>query len=399
MSTSTPSDGRPERPDGPPAVSDEQWAQLVEQAGAGAADAPKEPSARARMVTARLRALDEDAARARGGARTWGRKPAQPEPWQPEGWRTGPAWQQLNGRPRKRRRIAGTLGFVAVLGVLVIAMRPSLVTDHLPGGNPTVDTLPLPAETAPPTDAPPGGPGPGLRPTLAEPFRGSPALRWAEGADGIEIPEAKAAGGMSEEQVGEALRATRRLLVASNLDPATLRAEKPSEALKLLEPKQDNGREKLVRSLAEPGEEDDPLLMFTRFAPDEARQAGNVVKVRGHMTFEGGRPGSVEVHADYTFVYPVVKPGGDEVARTIVRRRLTTVLYDPARYRVTPGKLALLRFDSRFGNTACEVYDGLLHPRFDSDPSARHTAGELVDPYERRTWPDQEEGCPTLSRT
>ncbi|MFE7748257.1 hypothetical protein [Streptomyces sp. NPDC057428] len=396
MSTSTPPGEHSERPDEGPAVSDEQWAELVAQAGT--ADAPKEPSARARMVAARLRARDEDAERARGGARSWGRKPAQAEPWQPEGWRTGPAWQELNGRSQKRRRLAGTLGFVAVLGVLVIAMRPSLVTDHLPGANPFVDTLPLPAETAPPTAAPPGGPGPGRRPTLREPFRGSPALRWADGAEGIEIPEAKAAGGMSKEQVGDALRATRRLLVVANLDPSTLRGEKPADALKLLDPQQEDGRELLERSLAEPGEKDDPLMMFTRFDPDEARQAGDVVKVRGRMTFEGGRPGSVEVHSDYTFVYPVVKPGGDEVARTIVRRRLTTVLYDPERFLAAPGKLALLRYESRIGNTECDVYDGLLHPRFDSDLSVRETPGDVVDPYDRRGWPDQE-GCSTVSRT
>ena len=152
MSTSTPG-GSPDHGDATGPVSDEQWAELVRRAEEGGADAPKEPSARARTVTARLRALDEEAARGRGR----GRKGRPAEQWQPEGWRTGPAWREMNGRARKRRRVAGVLGMALVLGALVVAMRPSLLTDHLPGGGHAVDVAPLPAETAPPTAAPPVG--------------------------------------------------------------------------------------------------------------------------------------------------------------------------------------------------------------------------------------------------
>ncbi|MFJ8883032.1 hypothetical protein ACIRJR_06445 [Streptomyces sp. NPDC102402] len=398
MSTSTPPEEQPDR-DGPvPPVSDEQWTELVRRAEAGDAGAPKEPSARARMVTARLRALDEEAARAQGAGRRWGRKPRQVEPWQPDGWRTGPEWQRMNGRPRKRRRLAGTLGFVAVVGILVIAMRPSLLTGRLPGGDDAAGTTPLSAESAPPTAAPPHGTA-GDRPTPEEPFLGSPAIRWADGAAGIEVPEAKAVGGISEDQVAYALRTTRQLLVDANLDASTLRGENPREALALLDPLQEDGREHLALALAEPDEKRDPVAFFSRFAPSEARQLGDVVKVRGRTTFEAGRPGSVEVHADYTFVYPVVKAGNeDEVARTIVRRRVTTVLYDPRNYEVTPGKLSLLRYESRAGNSACEVYDGFLHPAFDSDAQGREPGGDLVDPYDRSTWPSQED-CSTVSRS
>lgn len=370
MSTSTPG-GSPDHGDGTEPVSDEQWAELVRRAEEGGADAPKEPSARARMVTARLRTLDEEAA----SGRRRGRKGKPAEPWQPEGWRTGP--QAGNDRSRKRRRLAAVLGFIVVVAALVVAMRPSLLTDRLPGGD--------------------DGPGQD-RPTPAQPFLGSPALGWADGAAGIELPEAEAVGGMSEDEVEQALRATRQLIIAANLDPATLRGEQPDKALELLDPLQKGERERLERSLAEPSEEQDPLMLFSRFDPDETRLAGDVVKTRGQTTFEAGDPGSVEVHADYTFVYPLVRPGDDEVARTIVRRRLTTVLHDPERFEATRGKLSILTSEQNFGNTACETNDGFLHPSFPSDTPAPGPAGDEVDPYDRGEF--QPDGaCGTLTRT
>ncbi|MEU0302719.1 hypothetical protein ABZ252_25120 [Streptomyces sp. NPDC006175] len=391
-----PSEDSPDRAGDSESPTDEQWAEFVRQSETGAAGAPKEPSARARMVTERLRALDEDTARARGGGRSWGGKSKPAEPWQPEGWRTGPAWQERDGRARKRRRLLGGLGMAVVVAALVVAVRPSLLTDHLPGGGDPASAGPLPAETAPPTAAPADGPV-GDRPTRAQPFRGSPAVRWADGAKGIEIPEAKAAGGMSRSEVEQALRATRQLLVAANLDPATLRGEKPDEALNLLDPLQKGERERLERSLTEPGEDQDPLMLFSRFDPAEARLVGDVVKTRGRMTFEAGPAGSVEVHADYTFVYPLVKPGGDEVARTIVRRKLTTALHDPERFVATRGKLSVVSSEQNFGNTSCEVNDGFLHPTFPSD-SASPPRGDDVDPYDRSEW--QPNGsCGTVTRT
>ncbi|MFE9728388.1 hypothetical protein ACFYQ5_33630 [Streptomyces sp. NPDC005794] len=398
MSTNgTPSEDRPERPGDAGSPTDEEWAEFVRQAESGTAGAPKEPSARARMVTDRLRALDEEAARARGGRRRWGRTSGPAEPWQPDGWRTRPVGQGRDGRRQKRRRLAAILGTAAVVGALVVAMRPSLLTDHLPGGDTAVDAAPLPAETALPTGAPAAGPGPD-EPTRDEPFRGSPALRWADGPEGIELPEAEAVGGMDKDQVEHALRTTRQFLVEANLDPATLRGERPDRALELLDPLQADVLEDARRALSEPTQEQDPLMTFTRFDPDEARLLGDVVKTRGRMTFEAGKAGSVEVHADYTFVYPLLRTGGDEVARTIVRRRLTTVLHDPERFVATSGKLSVLNSGQNFGNTSCEVNDGFLHPSFPSDSPDPDPAGPDVDPYDRSEW--QPDGsCGTVTRT
>ncbi|MFD5296984.1 hypothetical protein ACFWJU_17430 [Streptomyces mutabilis] len=373
----------PDRPDDDPApsLSDEQLESFLREAAeGGGAAAPKEPSARARMVARRLREEDEAARRAQDG-RKRGRQ--GPSPAGPPGWRTGPATQLGNGGSR-RRRVGAVVGVLVLALLAVVAVRPSLVTDLFPGGEDGSDG-PLAAESAQPTGAP-ADPARSGRATREHPFRGSPAEQWAEGADAIEVPEAKALSGMSEKDVAFALRRTKDLLVAANLDPAVLRGEWPREALAVLDPKQPELLPKLRRSLREPDEDHDPLRMFTRFDPDEVRLAGDVVKVRGRMELSAGEKGVVKVDADYTFVYPLVRAQGDDgqVARTIVRRVLTLTLNDPARWNVTEGRLLVEKYFSEHGNTACGVDDGYLHPGFGDDAAGGDPAtGPLTDPYDR----------------
>ncbi|MCZ7458594.1 hypothetical protein [Streptomyces sp. WMMC940] len=374
MGTSTP-EGRPG--DGS-SVSDEEWAEFLRTAGEGGRDAPVEPSARARMVTGRLRA-EESAA---GRAPRWGR------------------------RSRKRRWPAPLLVGAAALALAVVAVRPELVVDRLPGagGGSGTDAAPLAAETARPTAAPSEELFPDT-PTLKEPFRGSPAVAWADGAAGIEVPEARAVGGMSREQVALALRSTKELLVASNLDPATLRGEHPAKALRLLDPLQKDGHGLMEKGLRAPREDQDPLWLLSRFDPAEARVVGDAVKTRGRLTFaKGDRDGSVEVKADYTFVYPLVKAkaGADEVARTIVRRELTVALYDPAGTVTTPGRLVVVAWKSTTGNTDCaRDGDGYFHPQFRADQApGPEGSGPAVDPYDRSKDLDAlPQECGTVTRT
>ena len=382
-----------EDPAGGSPISDAEWEKFVRDAEseAHASAAPKEPSARARMVTERLRREE-----ARGA--------------QPEGWRTGPARREMDGRAGRRRRLWGFLGVTVAIAVAVVAVRPSLLPgDPFGTGTPfgtgeqdAVAESPLAAETAAPI-APPASTDPEV-PTLDRPFAGSPALRWADGAAGVVLPEARAIGSLSKGQVELALRQTRKLLVDANLAPATLRGERPATALGLIEPQQTELIDLLNTSLRKPDKDHDPLLMFSRFDPDEVRSAGDVVKTRGRMTFEAGEQASVVVHADYTFVYPLVRAekGSTEVARTIVRRVLDIELTDPAKYRVIPGKIAVVRYDQEIGNSACDVYDGYLHPQFDSDaPTGTQPTGPGVDPYDRSDTPDPDraEGCGTVTRT
>lgn len=387
-----------------PSVSDEEWAEFVRRAEEEPGQGPKEPSARARMVTERLRQEDAERAAAAGRGK-WFRRKAQPERNEPPGWRTGPAWQEMQGR-RGRGRLKPALAVVLIAGLALVVLRPSLLIDRVTGkaDQDAKSRQPLAAESVRPT-APPTGQYPD-RPTLKEPFRGSPAVQWAEGEAAIELPEAKAVGGLTAEQVAEGLKRTKQLLVLSNLDPATLGGGRPDAAVKLLEPRQESVYGMLVKGLDAPGKDQDPVWMFTRFNPAEVRLAGSVVKTRGRMTFEAGqRPGEVLVKADYTFVYPLVraKAGSDEVARTVVRRQLTVALDDPQRYAVTAGTLAVLDYPNDIGNSACGVHDGFLHPSFPSDarPAGEAPSGPPTDPYDRSKdiSRQDDEGCGTVSRT
>ncbi|MEV7278621.1 hypothetical protein [Streptomyces sp. NPDC093111] len=374
-----------------PSVSDEEWASFVEGAREQGLGTPEQEKL--------LR-------KARPPKREKPPKPPKPPKTQkrskreePAGWRTGPAWQEMNGTARRRGRAKAALGITLVAALALVAVRPQLLTEHLPEGVTSAlpsswtdrpeDTTPLAAETARPTAAPDAVDP--HRPTLKEPFRGSPALRWADGAAGIELPPAKAVGGLSRAQVTAALQRTRSYLIETNLDTGTLRGERPAAAIALVEPRQKELHGWFEDALRKPTEKLDPLFWFTRFGP-EVRPVGQVVKTRGHLTFAAGdRPGMVVIKADYSFVYPLVKsrPGADEVARTIVRRTLEMGVYQPGRWQVTPGALTLIDTTYDVANSSCTIDDGFLHPQFDEDAPdpGRGPTGEAVDPYDRSVAP------------
>ncbi|MCQ9131420.1 hypothetical protein [Streptomyces hilarionis] len=380
--------GSPEGDGG--SLSDEEWARFVQDSARGIPDsAPKEPSARARMVTERLRQQE-----ARGEL--------------PTGWRSGPSAQETRRRATRRRRLWAVVGLPVAAALAVVAMRPSLLPgDPFGGRDAEAAVPPLPAETAAPTAAP--GAVDARTPTLERPFAGSPALRWADGAAGIVVPEAAPVGTLSKAQVEKALRQSRQLLIDANLDPATLRGARPRAALAAIDPRQKDLLTLLNTALSKPDEAHDPLSMFSRFDPRRLRLVGEVVKTRGRMTFTAGEHASVVVHADYTFVYPVTRVGGDapaEVARTIVRRALDLEFSDPRRYAVTPGTITVVRYDRDVGNTACDVHDGFLHPSFPTagatdEPTGAAPSGPTSDPYDRsRDLSDRrDEPCGVTSRT
>ncbi|MFG2375950.1 hypothetical protein ACGFY9_31320 [Streptomyces sp. NPDC048504] len=388
------SDKPAEEPSSIPEIPDDVWEQFARDTERDIrASAPKEPSARAREVTERLKKDDSRAKRKGKGKRQ-----------EPEGWRTGPAWQEMNGRARRRRRAWAVLGVPLAIAVAVVAMKPSLIPGDPFGGKADSDpaaVAPLAPETAAPTAAP-SAVDPET-PTLDRPFAGSPALNWADGAVGIVLPKAKAVGVFSKDRVQLALKQAEMFLVDANLDPKTIAGARPAAALAVLDPKQPDMLTRLNTSLSTPAKAHDPLLMFSRFDPKQVRLVGDVVKTRGRITFKKGEHSGVEIHADYTFVYPVVRTDGStEVTRTIVRRVLDLQLLDPARYQVTAGRLSVLNYDADFGNTACQVYDGYFHPDFPSaEPTGAAPTGPTTDPYDRSKalGAGEDETCGTVSRT
>lgn len=357
----------------PAAVPDDVWDKFLQDNEREIrTTAPKEPSARARRVTARLR---EQEARNQ----------------LPPAWRTGPAWQEMNGGARRRRRRRAVFGVILATAVVVVALKPSLLpgdpfgTSGSGSGTGTAASA-LPPETAAPTAAP-GEVAPGT-PTLDRPFAGSPAEQWADGEAGIVLPRATAVASFSKAQVKKALEQTKTLLVAGSLDPNTLEGSRPKAVFDVIDPRQKDVLTLLDEALLKPDKDHDPVTMFSRFDPGAIRLAGSVVKTRGRMTFKAGANGSLTVHTDYTFVYPVVRPddSAGEVTRTVVRRVLDTNLQDPARYLVTPGKIDITNYRYDASNSTCGVFDGYLHPAFTTAaPGATGTqpAGPTSDPYDR----------------
>ncbi|MFC8441177.1 hypothetical protein ACFUJT_23800 [Streptomyces griseoincarnatus] len=397
------------------------WEQFLRDSEAGVpASAPKEPSARARMVTERLRALDEAHAAAAGRkGRRFGRsRPVAPA--RPEGWRTGPAWREMDGRASRRRTVWNVVGVLTAAALAVVAVNPSAALSWLPGGlggggadasgasasrvdasgveASGVEASPLAPETARPTGAP--GEAEGI-PTRERPFTGSPAARWEAGADAIRLPRAKAVNGVPAARIEEALRGTKEFLAAANLDPAVLKGGEPVKALALVDPLEADYLADLRAAVRRPTEDNDPVSAFTRFDPEKVDLVGHV-RVRGRMTVapDTAAEGRALITADYTFVYGVARVGGDETTRVIVRRVLQVDAADPSRYQGTEGRLWIRDLASEIGNDDCREGDGLINPFFFSDLlSASPQAGGTRDPYDRSTSVSREDECGVVSRT
>ncbi|MFI8926484.1 hypothetical protein ACIG3E_02205 [Streptomyces sp. NPDC053474] len=119
----------PREPDDEAPIPDEVWARFAQDSEREIrASAPKEPSARARMVAERLRKLDAEAARqqAKGtvGRKRRKRKEAAAEPWRPDDWRSAPVGPRRggagSGRWRQVRSVVIVVGFM-VLAILLLS--------------------------------------------------------------------------------------------------------------------------------------------------------------------------------------------------------------------------------------------------------------------------------------
>ncbi|WP_257584045.1 PepSY-associated TM helix domain-containing protein [Streptomyces sp. TLI_146] len=351
---------------------DEEWERFLRESADGVADAPKEPSARARMVARRLRE----------------------EPESPQVWRGhSPA------RPRRRKQGWYVVGFLASLVLLVVALSPGLVVGWF-GDDAQADT-PLAAESGRP-DQPPPTPA-AERPTLDQPFRGSPAARWADNAAGITVPEAKATGWMSTAEVAQALGRTRDFLVAASLDSAVLNGDHPTKAIARINPHQKDVQDYLSAAFRTPTEKNDPLLLFSRFDKTRTRLVGDVVKTRGRMTYQQGERGALQVSTDITYVYPVVRAaaGSDEVERTIVRREVVVNWDNPAKVITEPGTFSVVSYKVHITNGGCGTTTGYLVPTFGAGNTAGTGDGPGIDPYDRSAPLEQRtgKGCGLATRT
>ncbi|WP_411069910.1 hypothetical protein [Streptomyces sp. cmx-4-25] len=358
--------------DGSP-VPDEVWEEFLRTSADGTGDAPQEPSARAREEAARRRTA-----------------PPEPAPWR------APTSAPVRPRRRKGWYVAG---FAAALALLFAAVDPCGFIGW--SGDGDRPGPPLAQETERPTEAPPAeGDG---RATLADPFRGSPAARWASGTAGVTVPAARATGWMRKEEVAGALTRTRDFLAASGLDPAVLRGARPERAIALMNPRQEDARAFVSTALGTPGEGHDPLMLFSRFDPAQARLVGDEVRTRGRLSYREGSLGALEVTADVTYVYPVAPAGGgDEVVRVIVRRETVVSWDDPAKVATEKGTFTLLSYKLDMTNGGCGEPTGYFRPQFGGGAPETGADGRTIDPY-ARTAPVAEggtrAGCATATRS
>jgi hypothetical protein len=149
----------------------------------------------------------------------------------------------------------------------------------------------------------------------SDPFQGTPADKWADGAAGITIPAAKAVGPYSASQVAAAYQATKKLLIAANMNPQTLAGGAPTAFADLLGTKQQRTQFLAglsAKGLAKDQRQNSTRIMVVSFAPGTTQLIGSVIKVHGtmsaHAVTVSGSP-QLDIDVNYIFVYPIEPPG------------------------------------------------------------------------------------------
>ncbi|MFF8771378.1 hypothetical protein [Kitasatospora sp. NPDC015120] len=364
------------------------------------------------------------------------------------------------GNPRPRRSLEWRTPLFVVLAVVLVLAALNIdglrhwYSTRFGDGSGGTSTASAPAPTvAPETARPTGAPSAAAeqRPTVDHPWAGSPAEGWPTSIAVFTPRETPGAIGVfTAEQVAEQVELVKQYLAAANLDPAVVAGGRPTAALAMLDADEQNSA---VKALAKPSAENDPTNWFSRFDPAEAIPVDGTVKLQGMLTVEGDGEKGVLVHADFTYVYalrpgpeaaeraasPKPKPtprpstpgggggngganggggtarpvgwtvpaadvaGDTWTARTVVRKVETFRFYDPKQYDVIPKKLNITT-RSEIGNSACDVYDGYLHPQFDqfaavSGPEPA-PSGTASDPYDRSKDLSESGGeCGTVTRS
>jgi hypothetical protein len=230
--------------------------------------------------------------------------------------------------------------------------------------------------------------------SAADPFEGSPAAAYADGAAGITSPPATPVGGFASRDVVAAYARTKRLLTAAALDRPTLLGGSPDAFARAVGPDE---RSFFVNNLNNPDVDKRTRWLLVTFAPRTAQLVGTTIKVHGHME---ARPAThdgvhgVGVGFDYLFVYPVQRPGAPGTLERLVAR-----VSGEAFYYLRHGVMHTSTEDWSVAPTParCDVRDGFIHPAYgDSPPEKKAAAGRPVDPYDQSR-PDREDG--TCHRT
>jgi len=230
--------------------------------------------------------------------------------------------------------------------------------------------------------------------TADAPFAGSPAEKFGDGADAIELPQAERVGRFSARDVAYAYRVTKRILTAAYLDRPTLEGGRPVAYARLLDPEQ---RKEFLKGLDHKDPEKNTRGWVASFAKGKAELVGDVIKVNGTMSARPGKDedGNPELWVDfpYRFVYAVRKPGTDKITRVMA--------YDKGRiqfWRDAPGeRLRHWVASSEEAWTVgvqCGTDDGFLHPVYPGEEEAgTGPTGPTMDPFADQTGSDPGNDC------
>jgi hypothetical protein len=241
--------------------------------------------------------------------------------------------------------------------------------------------------------------------TSADPFAGSPAEAYADGASGIVIPAAHGVGSYSAAQVRAAYVTVRKILIAGYLNQAVLAGGNPTSFARLLAPSERPWFTKNLdrKGLDSRGYARSTRVWVTSFAPGTTELVGNAIKVHGRMTAGLQRSGhrALAVHADYLFVYPVQQQGRLPSTRMrIVARAYLTVLFAPWGGLGGPLQAWLSTDLGGPAGILCGINDGFVHPAFPGGPqSPVQPSGNEINPYDQSTPPPTQGGCHATSGT
>jgi hypothetical protein len=290
-------------------------------------------------------------------------------------------------RPPRRLRGGLLTAWVIVIAVLAAAgaatwyhfrSSPSALDDTRPIRNGPVPSSSVSAVSSSPYVA--AGPP-------ADPFTGTPADHWADGAAGIVVPSARSHGEFTAAQVQAAYQDTRKILIAGNLDWPTLHGGAPTAFAGLLTSQQ---RSYFIKGLDKIGLDSHGFPLSTRgwvtsFAPGTTDFITTVVKVHGSMsageTVFSGRT-ALRVKVDYLFVYAIEPPGNPDDWMRIVVQDYDT--WDFAQWDDPGGPLEPWAVQAG-GSTAggqCGMTDGYVHPAYPNGArSGVQPSGAAVNPY------------------
>jgi hypothetical protein len=223
----------------------------------------------------------------------------------------------------------------------------------------------------------------------ADPFTGTPADHWADGAAGIVPPAAAALGPYTRAQVKYAYRTTSKLLIAANLNNKTLLGGAPTAFADQLTSSQ---RTAFLGGLNKAGLNKQGFPLSTRtwimsFPPGSAKLIGTVIKVHGSMHAKAVRNSNgteeLDVHVDYLFVYPIEPPGQPGKWMRVVDEDQWLVQFAAWNGAATTFAPWVDAGGSVSG-AECGTTDGYQHPDYPALVTAQPSAspsGTAIDPY------------------